>query len=276
MTIHVTALVDSNAVVHPTAIVGPYCVVGAGSILEAGVHLMSHVVIEGNTHLQEGVRVHAFSVLGTAPQHTGYNNELTRLVIGRNTQIREHVTVHRGTKQGGGITSIGTSCMIMVGCHIGHDGQIGNDVIMANNVVLGGHVEVEDSVVFGGMVAVHQMTAIGKGSMIAGCSAVGSHITPYTIAVGNRAKLAGLNLHRLKKKKVSSEEIHGLREVYQYLFKGENQLSLEFRIHNIAQGLMHYETVQEVYRFLSTCNKNRPICLSTPDKYIQEALKITL
>ena len=276
MTVHATAVLHPNVKIHPTAVVGPYCVVGSGAVLEQDVRLVSHVVVEGNTYLQEGVQVYPFAVLGAAPQHSGYRNESTKLIIGKYTQIREHVTIHRGTEQGGGITSVGTDCMIMVGCHIGHDGRIGNNVIMANNVVLGGHVEVEDTVVFGGMVAVHQMTAIGKGAMIAGCSALGDHVTPYTIAIGNRAKLAGLNLHRLKKKKVNSQEIQALREVYHYLFKGESQVSLEFRIHNIPQEFMQYETVQEVYTFLNACNKTRPICLSTQDGYTKNSLKVTL
>ncbi|WP_075260328.1 acyl-ACP--UDP-N-acetylglucosamine O-acyltransferase [Holospora undulata] len=275
MNIHNTAVLHSDVVVHPDAIVGPYCSIGKGVILEKNVHLVSHVVIDQNTHLHEGVRVHPFAVLGAAPQHTGYKDEPTQLVIGKYTQIREHVTIHRGTQQGGGITCVGEFCMIMVGCHIGHDGCVGNGVIMANNVVLGGHVEIEDTVVLGGMVAVHQMASIGKGAMIAGCSAVGGHVSPYTTAIGNRAKLAGLNLHRLRKLQMSSQEVHGLRDAYHYLFKGENRMSLEFRIHNIPQELMQYESVQEIKRFLSTRNKVRPICLSDQSNCSNDTLKAT-
>ncbi|ETZ07514.1 acyl-[acyl-carrier-protein]--UDP-N-acetylglucosamine O-acyltransferase [Holospora obtusa F1] len=262
MNIHSTAVVHSDAVIHPSAIIGPYCVIGANVILEKDVQLLSHVVLDKNTHLQEGVCIYPFAVLGSAPQHTEYKDEPTKLVIGRNTKIREHVTIHRGTQQGGGLTCIGSFCMIMVGCHVGHDGHIGDHVMMANNAILGGHVEIEDKAVLGGMVAVHQMASIGKGAMIAGCSAVGGHVSPYTIAMGNRAKLAGLNLHRLKKDEVTFQEIQAFRETYRYLFKEESKMSFEFRIHNIPSEFMQYQTVREMHRFLSTRNKIRPICSS--------------
>lgn len=276
MSIHFTAVIDPKAVIHDGAIVGPYCVVGEGVTLERGVRLMSHVVIEGNTVLREGVQVYPLATLGAPPQHFGYKDEPTRLIIGEHTHIREHVTIHRGTEQGGGITSVGSSCMIMVGCHIGHDGRIGDRVTMANNVLLGGHVEVENDVVFGGMSAVHQMTSIGRGAMVAGYSALGGHVMPYTIAIGNRAKLSGLNLHRLKKQNVSSKEIHALKDFYRYVFIENNQSSIDFRIYNVPQELAQFHIVQEAIKFLTTRDKNRPICMPEKEILHQNVLKMEL
>ena len=268
MHIHPTAIIHPEALIHSSAVVGPHCVVEKGAILEAGVRLVAHVYIDALTHLKENVHVYPFASLGTPPQHWGYNQEETSVVIGRDTQIREHVTIHRGTAQGGGLTSIGESCMIMVGCHIGHDGHIGNRVTMANNVVLGGHVEIQDDVVFGGMVAVHQMTSVGRGAMIAGASALGGHVMPYTIALGNRATLVGLHLHRLKKQNVPSEMIHALKALYQYLFVDHNHTSIDFRLYNPPQDLLGYSVVQEALEFLKTRNKIRPLCV--PQKDFQE------
>lgn len=276
MDIHSTAIIHPDAVIHAHAIVGPYCIVEKGAILDAGVRLVAHVYVDAFTHLKENVQVYPFSSLGTPPQHWGYNQEETSLTIGRDTQIREHVTVHRGTVQGGGKTSIGESCMVMVGCHVGHDGHIGNRVTMANNVVLGGHVEIEDDVVFGGMVVVHQMASVGRGAMIAGGSALGGHVMPYTIAIGNRATLAGLNLHRLKKQNVPSEAIHALRALYQYLFVNNGHTSIDFRLYNPPQDLTCYSVVQEALEFLKTRNKTRPLCLPQKEPKTQALTRAEL
>jgi UDP-N-acetylglucosamine acyltransferase len=214
-----TAIVSPAAVLGPGCRIGPYCVVGAGAVLEEGVELASHVVIEGEVRLGAGVKVSPFATIGLPPQDLKYRGQPTRVEIGPRTQIREHVTIHRGSVGGEGVTRIGADCLLMVGAHVAHDCTLGDRVILANNVLLAGHVTIGDTVFVGGGAAVHQFVRIGRHAVIGGVTGVEADVIPYGSAMGNRARLVGLNLIGLKRRGFSRAEIHTLRAAFRSLFR---------------------------------------------------------
>jgi UDP-N-acetylglucosamine acyltransferase len=224
-TVHPTAVVAPEARLGDGVAIGPFCVVGAGVTLGDGVTLESHVVVEGLTVIGARTRVWPFASLGHWPQDLKFRGEPTRLEIGEDNKIREHVTMNPGTVGGGGVTRVGARGLFMVGVHVGHDCRVGDDVIFANGATLGGHVEVGDFAVLGGISAVHQRVRIGAGAMIGGMTGVEKDVIPYGTAIGDRARLAGLNLVGLKRRGVPHDEIHEVRAAYRAIFTGEGALA---------------------------------------------------
>jgi UDP-N-acetylglucosamine acyltransferase len=220
-------LIDPTSQVQPGAVIGrgvrigPYCVIGPNAVIGDDCQLVSHVWIEGHTTVGPRTRIGSFTALGGRPQSTRYRGGATALVIGADCDIRESVTVNIGTEDGGGTTSVGDRCMLMVGSHVAHDCHIGNDVTFANNAVLGGHVSVGDFAVLGGHVAVHQFVRIGEGAMIGGMSGVPSDVIPFGTAIGFRALLRGVNLVGMKRRGSSRDDIRRVWRAYRLLFHGD-------------------------------------------------------
>jgi UDP-N-acetylglucosamine acyltransferase len=156
--------------------------------------------------------------VGLAPQDLKYKGEPTRTVIGPRTQIREHCTIHRGTVTGSGVTRVGADCLLMAVVHVAHDCELGDGVIVANNVVMGGHVTIGDGAVIGGATALHQFVRIGRGAMVGGASGVEADVIPFGTVLGNRARLTGLNVVGLKRRGVDRAGLHRLRGAFRLLF----------------------------------------------------------
>ena len=171
-------------------------------------------------------------------------------------KIREYVTINPGTKGGGGITKIGSGCLFMVSSHIAHDCLVADNVILANNVPLGGHANIENNVIIGGNSAVQQFTRVGKFAMIGGMCGVVRDIIPYAMVHGNRSVLQGLNLIGLRRKNVPNKEILVLSEAYKEIFKSEN---LTDNLKNLSSDLKKNNLVKDVVDFLEK-DKKRPIC----------------
>ena len=220
MGVHQTAIVEDGAKIGAVEI-GPFCHVGAGVTLHDGVVLKSHVVIKGPTEIGARTQIYPFCVLGEPPQHLGCSGDGARLVVGADNIIREHVTMHRGTIAGGALTSVGDGGYFMVGSHVAHDCRVGDKVILANGAAVGGHVHIGDQAFLGGMCAIHQHCRIGDHAFVGGCAAVTSDIIPFASAVGNHARLVGLNVVGLKRRGFSRAAIHDLRSAYRMLFLGE-------------------------------------------------------
>jgi UDP-N-acetylglucosamine acyltransferase len=218
MSIDPTARVAAGARIGEGVEVGPYCLIGPDVELQAGVRLIGHVNITGVTSIGEGTIVYPFCSLGTPPQSVHYHGEATRLVVGARCDLRESVTMNTGTAGGGGITRVGDRCFLMVGTHIGHDCQVGDDVIFANNVVLGGHVVVGNHTFLGGHVGIHQFVRIGEGAMMAGMSGVRDDIIPFGFVLGVPGALVGLNIVGLRRRGVTRAQMHQLRRAYRALF----------------------------------------------------------
>ena len=254
--------IHPNAIVHPGAQLGPGVKIGAFSTVGEHVRigrdtiLDSHVVVEGWTEIGEKCHIFPFSSLGAAPQAIRYRGEPTRLTMGSGNIIREFVTIHRGTPEGGGITLLGNGSFIMAYSHIAHDCRIGNEVIMANGSTLGGHILVEDSAIIGGLVAIHQFVRIGRFAIIGGASAIPKDIPPYMTAAGNRAKLYGLNLVGLKRHRFPEAAIGALKQAYRILFR--SHLPLRKAMGKVEQEVPDLPEIRHLLEFLQ--NSKRGIC----------------
>jgi UDP-N-acetylglucosamine acyltransferase len=256
--IHPTAIVSPGAQLGQDVEIGAFCTVGAQVQLGDGVRLVSHVVIEGATQVGAGTAVHPFAVLGGAPQHLAHRGEDTRLVIGERNIIREHVTMHAGTVGGGGVTTVGSDSLYMVGAHVAHDCVVGDRVTFANNATLGGHVVIGDFVFMGGLCAVHQFTRIGRYSFVGGGGVVTKDIIPYGSVWGNHAHLEGLNLVGLKRRGFTREAINALRAAYRLLFADEG--TFQERLDDVAETHAATPEVMEIVDFIRA-DANRPLCL---------------
>jgi len=219
--IHPSAVIEEGAVIGAGCAIGPFCHVGPEVVLADGVVLKSHVVVTGDTHIGPDTVVFSFSVIGEVPQDLKYAGEKTRLRIGARNRIREHVTINTGTGHGGGETRIGDDGLFMAGCHIAHDARIGDRVIVVNSSAVAGHCVIEDDVIIGGLVGVHQWVRIGRGAIIGAVTMVTNDVIPYGLVQGPRGALDGLNLVGLKRRGVGRGDITALRAAFGVLKDGE-------------------------------------------------------
>lgn len=218
MSIHPTAIVAAGAQIPESCTVGPYCTIGANVVLGEGCELVSHVVLDGHLTMGSGNRVYPFACLGVAPQDLKYKGEPTRLEIGDKNDFREYVTISRGTAGGGGVTKIGSECLIMAYVHIGHDSVIGNGCILANAATLAGHVTVEDYASVGALCPVHQFCRIGRYSYIGGGTTITQNVLPYSLTSIERNNHAyGLNKVGLERRGFTPEQMKELRAAYRLL-----------------------------------------------------------
>ncbi len=248
---------DGRAEIGRDVQIGPYCVIGPHVVLEDGVHLMSHVVVEGHTTIGAHTVVHPFASLGLSPQHLNYKGEATKLIIGHHNVIREHATMHVGTAQGRTVTRVGNHCFFMVGSHVAHDCVIEDHVILVNAVALGGHVHIGEYAIVGGLSGVHQYVRIGKHAMIGGVTGVEKDVIPYALAMGNRAKLTGLNLVGLKRRGFSREDIRSLRTAYGLLFSQGGTMAE--RLNEVSDLFASHAGVMDIINFIRE-DSSRPIC----------------
>lgn len=262
--IHPTAIIEPGASLGSDVRVGAYALIGANVRLDDGVVVNNHAVVEGYTHLGRGCRVYPFAAVGTTPQDLKYAGEKTELVVGEETIIREHATLHPGTAGGDGVTRVGHKCLLMVGAHVAHDCRVGDGVVMANNATLGGHVVVEERAILGGLVAVHQFSRIGSGAMIGGMSGVEGDVIPFGMAIGNRARLNGLNVVGLKRLGISKDELKRIRGAYHLLFDGEHG-TFETRVAEVENEYGDLDPVRRIVAFIRA-GSNRPLC-RPPRKY---------
>ena len=254
--IHKTAIIDSNAKISENVKIGPYSVIGPDVKIGGGTVVQSHVNISGKTIIGINNQIYPFASIGNDPQDLKFKGEKTLLEIGDNNKIREYVTINPGTEGGGGKTQVGNNCLFMVSSHIAHDCIVGDNVILANNVPLGGHAHVDDNAIIGGNSAVQQFTRVGKFAMIGGMCGVVRDVIPYGVAHGNRSKLQGLNLIGLRRKNIPNKEILSLSEAYKIIFRNEN---LTENLSHLSNDLRKNELVSEVVNFIEK-DKKRPIC----------------
>ncbi len=219
--VHPSAVVESGARLGAGCVVGPFCHVGPEVVLGDRVVLKSHVVVAGATEIGDETEIYPFAVVGEIPQDLKFKGEKTRLVIGKRNRIREGATLNVGTQGGGGVTRVGDDCLFMTGAHVGHDAQVGNRVIMANQAALGGHCIIEDDVIIGGLSGVHQFVRLGKGAIIGAVTMVTNDVIPHGLVQGPRGTLDGLNLVGLKRRGVARADITALRAAFQALAQGE-------------------------------------------------------
>ena len=258
--IHPSSIVEAGAELGEDVVVGPFCTVGPHVRIGSRTRLLSHVSIAGDTTIGSGAVIHPFAALGHPPQDLRYRGERTRLAIGDDAVIREHVTMHLGTPAGRGETRVGSRGFFMTGAHIGHDCIVGDNVVFANNATLGGFAEIADFVTMGGLSAVHQFGRIGAYAFIGGGAPVVGDVIPFGM-VDNHGALNGLNLIGLKRRGFSRESIHTLRGVYRELFFGSGLF--EDRLSAISERLGEMREVRMIAEFVRAGAK-RPLCTPRP------------
>ena len=254
-----SAFIHESAVVSPNAEIGADCYIGAYSIvgdrvkLGKGVRLDSHVVVEGETTIGDETRIYPFVSIGLAPQDLKYNGEPTKTEIGKRNHIREFVTVHRGTKGGGGLTKIGDDNLLMAQSHVAHDCRIGNEVIMANAATLAGHVEIADRASIGAYSGVHQFCRIGYEAFVGGYSVVVKDAMPYAVIQGNHAKCYGLNRVGMKRRGYSKEVIEKLHHAFHLLLSAK--LNTTQAIEKIKDEISNCREVDLLVEFIETSKR---------------------
>jgi len=223
--IHPTAIIHPKAELDDGVEIGPYSIVGENVKIGKDTRIGSHVTIEDFTEIGKRCHIYQFVSIGAPPQDLKFQGEKSYVVIGSDNIVREFVTINRASSHGDQETRVGNNNFLMAYSHIAHDCKIGNNTVLANAATLAGHVEVEDFSLIGGLVAIHQFVRIGAYSMIGGASAVSKDIPPYVMAVGNRAKLFGLNVVGLRRNNFSEDTIKNLKKVYKIIFRSSIVLS---------------------------------------------------
>lgn len=263
--IHTLSDISPDAKLGTNVEIGPFCQIGPDVTIGDNVKLHSHIVLCGQTSIGDDCEIYPFASLGKIPQVANFDDpeKKSRLIIGKNNRIREHVTMHTGTEHGGWVTSVGDNGLYMAGSHIAHDCHLGNDIIFANNATLGGHCTIGDGAILGGLTAVHQFVRIGRKAFIGGMSGVEHDVIPYGMAIGHRAGLGGLNIVGLKRSGFSREEIHQMRSAYQQIFADKG--TLKERVDEIEKQFSENDCVQEMIEFIRN-ESSRALCVPRDQK----------
>jgi UDP-N-acetylglucosamine acyltransferase len=252
--IHPTAIIDARAKVPASCKVGPYCVIGADVELGENCHLVSHVAIEGPTKIGADNAFFPFCAIGMAPQDTSYRGEPTRLEIGDHNEIRESVTISRGTVKGGGITRVGSHTLIMAYAHIGHDSVIGDHCMLVNGATLGGHVIVEEWAVVGALCPVHQFVRIGAHSYIGGGTTITQDVLPFSMTSAARNTHAyGMNKVGLERRGFSAERIRKIHHAYKTLLA--SKLNTSQALEKLKSEQDRGEDVDLLMRFIEASER---------------------
>jgi len=219
------AIVSPQAQLAPDVTVGPFSIIGPQVQVGARSVIGPHVVVNGPTTIGEQNHIFQFASIGDAPQDKKYRGEPTRLVIGDRNVFRESCTINRGTTHDKGVTTIGSDNLFMAFSHVAHDCVIGNNTVFANSVAMGGHVEVGDWVILGGLTAIHQFIKIGAHAFLGGGAILSRDVPPYVMVAGNPAVPHGVNAEGLKRRGFSEEQIRHIREAYRVIYRSDLKLS---------------------------------------------------
>lgn len=254
--IHPTAIIKPGAKLGKSVEIGPYSIIGENVEIGEGTKVGSHVLVEGWTKLGKNNQIFHGASIGLEPQDMKFKGEESYLFIGDNNTIRENATIHRGTEEGGGETWIGNDNLIMAYCHVAHDCQLGNHIIMSNATNLAGHVIVEDYAVLTGLTGIHQFVRIGKMAMVGAHSKVVKDVPPYVLVDGHPARVNGINVVGLRRNGVSPELRSEIKRAYKLLYR--SNLNISQAIEKMDQELDASEEIEHFLRFLR--NAQRGIC----------------
>ncbi len=248
-------MIDVSARIHPGArlaegvSVGPWTLIGDG--VEIGPHTTvgAHCVLKGPTRIGAYNRIYPFCSIGEDPQHKKYDPSVpVRLEIGDRNAFREYVSINRGTLAGGGVTRVGSDNWIMAYCHIAHDCLVGNHTVFANNATLAGHVEIQDYVMLGGFVGVHQFCRVGESSFSAISAVIVKDVPPYFMAEGNTARARAVNREGLKRRGFSPAAIDAIKRAFKTLYR--MSLTLERALEELAPVALEFPEVACLVDFI--------------------------
>ncbi|MBU0548772.1 MAG: acyl-ACP--UDP-N-acetylglucosamine O-acyltransferase [Candidatus Omnitrophica bacterium] len=255
MKIHSTAIVSKKAELGKGVVVRPYAIIGDGVKIGVASVIGPHCVIEGNTTIGKRCQVFNAATVGSSPQDLKYKGEDSFLEIGDDNIIREYVTINPGTEENSK-TTVGNNNLIMAYSHIAHNCEIGNNCIIANAGTLAGYVRLEDRVVVGGLVAIHQFTRVGTLSIIGGCSKVVSDVPPYSTCDGHPARVYGLNLVGLRRQKISKGSIKELSHAFKILFN--SGLTVGSALKNLSEEKYTSAEISHLINFIK--GSKRGVC----------------
>jgi UDP-N-acetylglucosamine acyltransferase len=246
--VHPSAVVDPRAKLAGDVAIGAYAVVGPDVELAEGVELGPHALVTGRTTLGPRTRVFPFAVVGEEPQDKSFSGEPSELRIGADNVIREHCSIHTGTRKGGGVTSLGDDNLLMNSVHVGHDARIGSHCILASFSGVAGHVEVADHAVLGAYTGVHQFARVGESVMTAANSMLSQDAPPFAMVAGDRARIVGLNVVGVRRRGLSDEAVRALKHAFHLLFA--SKLRLETALARVREELPDAPEVARLVRFL--------------------------
>ena len=218
--VHPSSYISDKVNLSNNVKIGPYCYLNGNIDIGENTELKSHVVISGNTQIGKNNLFYPFSNIGCDPQDLKFKGEDSNLFIGDSNIFRENVTISKGTMDGGMLTHINNKNLFMTGVHIAHDCKIGNENILVNQVTLGGHVNIMNNVVIGGLSAIIQFVTIGSYSMVGGMSGIDKNVLPFSLVIGNRAKLRGLNLVGIRRNYFDKSEIKRINSIHNEYING--------------------------------------------------------
>ena len=254
MGIHPTAIVHAGARIDPAADIGPYCVIGDEVHIGAGTRLMAHIYVEGPTRIGESNEFYPFSSIGVASQDLKCQGERAETRIGNRNRIREFVTIHRGTRGGGALTSLADDALVMAYAHIAHDCHLGSHAILANGVTLGGHVDIGEHAVVGAFSGVHQFCRVGAHAMVAGYSVVTRDVLPYSLTgVDRDARLIGENKVGLDRRGFPAAAVQKLHKAFRLL--KSPRLNTTQALDRIAAEIEPSPEVSELVRFIQSSER---------------------
>lgn len=240
--------ISPNAKIGANVIIGDFTVIKDDVEIGNNVEIGSNVIIDNGARISDNVKLHHGAVISTIPQDLKFNGEVTTLEIGENTVVREYATLNRGTAASGK-TVVGKDCLLMAYSHVAHDCRVGNNAIIANCGTLGGHVEIDDWAIVGGLVAVHQFVKVGTHSILAGFTKAVKDIPPYIMAGDNPMKYEGLNVIGLKRRGFTHLQIDGIKEFYKMLYR--SGLNVSDAVDKIKYSLPITEETKTILDFIS-------------------------
>lgn len=261
--IHPSAVVEEGAVLGEGVVVGAFSYVGPQVVLKAGTHLLNHVSVSGRTTIGEKTAIYPMAVIGGPPQAIRHDGSETTLEVGSYCTIREGVTMNTGSSDGGGKTVVGDRNLFLANSHVAHDCVLGNGIILSNNVMLAGHVRVDDHAILGGGAAVHQFSRIGRHAFVGGMSGVPNDVIPYGMLHGNPGHLDGLNIVGMTRSGISRETIHRVRRAYKQIFEAEG--SIRTNAIAIREEYADCPEVMEILDFIGT-ESDRALCAPAKGK----------
>jgi UDP-N-acetylglucosamine acyltransferase len=248
--VHPTAIIDPSAEIADSAVIGPYCVIGPDVVVGERTTLHNHVIVQTLTTLGDENEIFPFSVLGADPQDKKFAGERATCVIGHRNKIREHVTIHRGTANGGGITRIGDDNLIMVAAHIAHDCDVGSEICIANQVMLAGHVRIEDAANIGGGAGLHHFATVGTCAFVGGLARITKDVPPFMIVEGNPAEVRAINTIAMQRRGYKPEHVDAVKDAFKRLYR-DNGLAMHEKIVNLRSDYATVPAVQQLCDALS-------------------------
>ena len=251
--IHPTAVVDPGAKLADDVTVGPLAVIGSEVELGPGVEIGPHVCIAGRTRIGARTRVYPFAVLGQTPQIKNFDGRAGELLIGEDNEIREHVSIHVGLPDHGGITSLGNHNLLQNGFHVAHDCRIGSHCVLAGMSGFGGHCIVEDFAVVGAMSGIHQFVRVGESAFTAANSMVTKDVPPFVKVAGDRARFVGVNTINLERRGFDKDRIATIKHAYHVLF--QSKLPFETACERVEAECGESRDVRHLLAFLRSAER---------------------